>query len=47
VTDFQKIKKKYPKLLCQCPEATRLIDEYDSAKSTFDTLKEDFAEHKL
>lgn len=47
LTDFQKIKKKYAKLLCQCPEAKRLIEEYEEAKQNFDTLKEQFAEHKL
>lgn len=32
LTDFEKINKKYPKLLCQCPEAKRLIEEYQEAK---------------
>lgn len=39
--------KKYQKLLIQCPQAERLVKELETARSTFDALREEFNTLKL
>ncbi|CDW76908.1 UNKNOWN [Stylonychia lemnae] len=45
--DFQKVHKKFFKLKCQCPEAIRLVQEYEKARGEFDDIKSKFLAQKI
>lgn len=46
VSDFAKVARKFGKLKCQCPQAARLIEEYESAKKHFEALKAEYTRRK-